>query len=349
VVFFSSNGNGLGSAATNQNDPACQQNLANFLAGGGTLIVDMGDNLGGLGQGYIAPGSTGTPDLILPAPCPDATLAPAAAGPDNILGTEDDHPIVKGPDGIAGTADDLTNSNIDLASSCYVAHGNLVDGIILPSEAPPTETTFLMTAAFGGVQKPILAEYCLGSGRVILDTNTKEFRTHQPVSPANGPTFFMTNLFSYVFSGEAKCEIPVSVDIKPQSCPNPLNCKAQGVLPVAIAGTEDLDATTIDPVTVRLAGVAPLRSDIEDVTMPVEPFTGKEDCDTDCLVTAPDTIPDLTLKFDLQEVVANLGDAVQDGACVVVELTGNLRESAGGTAIVGEDVMRILCKGGGMK
>jgi hypothetical protein len=55
------------------------------------------------------------------------------------------------------------------------------------------------------------------------------------------------------------------------------------------------------------------------------------------------------LKFNLQEVVASLGDAVQDGACVVVELTGNLKESAGGTPIVGEDVMRILCKGGGMK
>ena len=139
--------------------------------------------------------------------------------------------------------------------------------------------------------------------------------------------------------------IPVSVDIRPQSCPNPLNCKAKGVLPVAIAGTADLDATTIDPATVRLAGVAALRSDIEDVTMPVEPFTGKEDCDTDCALTGPDGFDDLTLKFDLQEVVAALGDAVQDDACVVVELTGNLRETAGGTDIIGEDVMRILCKG----
>jgi len=141
--------------------------------------------------------------------------------------------------------------------------------------------------------------------------------------------------------------IQVSVDIRPGSCPNPLNCKAQGVLPVAIAGTAELDAATIDPLTVRLAGVAPLRSDIEDVTMPVEPFTGKQDCDTDCALTTPDGFDDLTLKFDLQEVVTALGDAVQDGACVVTELTGNLRESAGSRRIVGEDVMRILCKGGG--
>ncbi|MEN8167054.1 MAG: hypothetical protein ABFR65_06195 [Pseudomonadota bacterium] len=143
----------------------------------------------------------------------------------------------------------------------------------------------------------------------------------------------------------AVSRIEVSVDIKPGSCPNPLNCNAQGVLPVAIAGTADLDAAQIDPVTVRLAGVEPLRSDLEDVTTPFEPFVGKQDCDVDCSVLGPDGLPDLTLKFDLQAVVTALGDAVQDGACVVAELTGNLRESAGGKQIVGEDVMRVLCKG----
>lgn len=145
---------------------------------------------------------------------------------------------------------------------------------------------------------------------------------------------------------EAPPPIAVPVDIRPGSCPNPLNCKAKGVLPVAIAGTAELDVTQIDPVTIRLAGVAPLGSDIEDVTTPFEPFTGKQDCDIDCNTVSPDGFPDLTLKFDLQEVIAALGNAVQDGACLVVELTGNLREEAGGTAIVGEDVMRILCKRG---
>jgi hypothetical protein len=47
-------------------------------------------------------------------------------------------------------------------------------------------------------------------------------------------------------------EIPVFVDIKPASWPNPFQLKSKGVLPVAICGTEDFDVTTIDPETIRL-------------------------------------------------------------------------------------------------
>jgi hypothetical protein len=60
----------------------------------------------------------------------------------------------------------------------------------------------------------------------------------------------------------------VIVDIKPGSCPNPLNVKSSGVLPVAILGTRDYDITTIDPTSIRLAGVEPLRSSYEDVATP---------------------------------------------------------------------------------
>ena len=44
------------------------------------------------------------------------------------------------------------------------------------------------------------------------------------------------------------------------SCPNPINTKDRGRLPVAILGSKDLDVTHIDPVSLRLeylAGVAP--------------------------------------------------------------------------------------------
>lgn len=44
----------------------------------------------------------------------------------------------------------------------------------------------------------------------------------------------------------------------------------------AILGTSALDVTEIDPSTVRLEGVAPLRFNFEDVATPFEPFTGKE-------------------------------------------------------------------------
>ena len=80
------------------------------------------------------------------------------------------------------------------------------------------------------------------------------------------------------------------------------------------------------------------------MTAPFEPFLGKENCD-ECTEDGPDGHLDLTLKFDMQEIVAALGD-VEDGDCEVPTLEGNLPDS---THIVGEDVVVILKKGKGKK
>jgi outer membrane protein assembly factor BamB len=149
-------------------------------------------------------------------------------------------------------------------------------------------------------------------------------------SPSIGKdgTIYITNVNGMIYAvGESK--IPVSIDIKPGSCDNPLNTSTQGVLPVAILGNEDLDVTLIDPVTIRLEGVAPLRSSIEDVGIAYN-----------CGVDGPDGFPDLTLKFDTQDIVAALGE-VADGVQVNLKLTGELTD---GTAIEGEDVVLILMK-----
>ncbi|NIN69480.1 MAG: hypothetical protein GTO63_33310, partial [Anaerolineae bacterium] len=53
--------------------------------------------------------------------------------------------------------------------------------------------------------------------------------------------------------------IYVDLDIKPGSCPNPLNTRSNAVLPVAILGTDVFDVNDIDPATVMLEGVSPLR------------------------------------------------------------------------------------------
>ena len=131
--------------------------------------------------------------------------------------------------------------------------------------------------------------------------------------------------------------ITINLDIKPQSCPNPLNTKSKGVLPVAILGTDDFDVSTVDPATVLLEGVAPLRWDFEDVSTPVEP--GDDTCD--CTTEGPDGFMDLTLKFDKQSVVAALG-MVQDGEVRVLTLTGMTYDS---TEIEGYDCVRIIRKG----
>jgi hypothetical protein len=142
--------------------------------------------------------------------------------------------------------------------------------------------------------------------------------------------------------------VEVAVDIKPESCPNPLNLNDKGVLSVAIVGTEGLDVTQVDPASVTLAGVSPLRWSVEDAAVPYEPYLGKQDA-YDCIEAYPDEygafdgIPDLTLKFKTQEVVAALGD-VSDGDVLVLQLDGYLLDEFGGGAILGEDVIVILTK-----
>lgn len=132
----------------------------------------------------------------------------------------------------------------------------------------------------------------------------------------------------------------IPLDVKPGSCRNPLNVKSRGVLPVAILGLDGFDVTDIDPETVQLEGVAPLRWSVEDVATPFEPFAGKED-PFDCTVAGPDGIDDLTLKFSRQDVIGALGE-LEDGEVVVLSLTGELFD---GMAFEGEEVVVILRKG----
>jgi hypothetical protein len=138
--------------------------------------------------------------------------------------------------------------------------------------------------------------------------------------------------------------LEVSLDIKPGSCPNPINTKSQGVLPAAILGNENFHVSKVDPGTIRLEGVAPLRSSFEDVATPFVSVTGKWDCKEHCNELGPDGYTDLTLKFDTQELITALGE-VEDGDCLVLNLTGNLLGDYGGSAFTAEDVVCILKKG----
>lgn len=140
------------------------------------------------------------------------------------------------------------------------------------------------------------------------------------------------------------CLLPrfqVPVDIKPTSCPNPLNVKSRGVLPVAILGTASFDVSEVDPSSVTLEGVSPLRWNHEDVATPFEPFVGKEESD-DCTTAGPDGFMDLTLKFDTQEVVAALDPDPVDGETRVLSVAGELTD---GREFQGEDVVVIKKKG----
>jgi hypothetical protein len=132
------------------------------------------------------------------------------------------------------------------------------------------------------------------------------------------------------------CVIPVNLDIKPTSCPNPFNMGSRGVLPVAILGTDDFDVMMVDPATVRLEGVSPLRWNFEDVSTPVDPEADTCECTTE----GADGYMDLTLKFDHQAIAAALG-SVSDREVRVLTLTGMTYDSVG---IEGQDCVIILKK-----
>lgn len=129
----------------------------------------------------------------------------------------------------------------------------------------------------------------------------------------------------------------VDIDIKPQACPNPVNTKSKGVLLVAVLGSQDFDVFTIDPVSVRLEGVAPVGLSYDDVAAPL----GEKVDDCDCTEEGPDGFLDLTLKFKTQEIVAALGE-VNDGDEIVLNMTGQLNYDV---QIEGSDCVLIISKG----
>ena len=129
-------------------------------------------------------------------------------------------------------------------------------------------------------------------------------------------------------------EVPrrMQIDIRPQSCPNPVNLKSKGVFDVAILGTDNFDVRDIDLSTVSLEGVAPLRSRYKDETTPV--VDGQE---CQCRSKKKDGILDLTMKFNTEQIVAVLGE-VEDGQEWLLHLTGQLND---GTEIEGTDCILI--------
>ncbi len=129
---------------------------------------------------------------------------------------------------------------------------------------------------------------------------------------------------------------PFTVDVKPDSCENPLNVNSMGVIPVAILASMDLDVNDIDLSTVRLNGIAPQSSSIADLGG----FYEKEEA-CDCDPTELDGIMDLDLQFNTQAVVATLGD-VSDGEQVIVSVTFDTMD---GKSWTGEDCIWIIKKG----
>ncbi len=163
--------------------------------------------------------------------------------------------------------------------------------------------------------------------------------------------------------GDACDILFVDLDIKPGSCPNPLNTRShwinnpsetdigghdaelarvrpnrppyrlRSVLPVAILGTADFNVAEIVPSTITLEGVHAIRWSTEDVATPVG--EGAEECE--CNDYGPDGFADLTLKFNKSLIIQALGE-VYDGDVIALNITGELSD---GTPFKGTDCVII--------
>lgn len=117
--------------------------------------------------------------------------------------------------------------------------------------------------------------------------------------------------------------VTVPIDIKPGSDPNCFNNNDKGVIPVAILGSANFDATKVDDSTVKLEGLAikavgkkgNLLSHIEDVNA--------------------DGFSDLVVQIQDQD------STFQEGTTTAT-LTGNLKAEFGGTPIKGTDSICIV-------
>jgi len=140
-------------------------------------------------------------------------------------------------------------------------------------------------------------------------------------------TFLIGFTANEAYAGEDLCKddctvtLQVEIDIKPGSDPNSVNTNSKGVLPVAILGSENFDATQIDQDSITAFTTSvdflvdewiamPLRCSIEDVS--------------------DDGILDLNCKFSKEELLLNCWT---NGLVV----SGNLLD---GTPFIGSDTIR---------
>lgn len=132
--------------------------------------------------------------------------------------------------------------------------------------------------------------------------------------------------------------IEVSVDIKPGSFPNSINLRSKkGVTPVAILGNSDFNVTDVDPDTVELEGVAPVKWAIEDLALVPNPAYDPI-LNPDVPQMIGDGYDDLVFHFSTPELRKDNGGTL-DGDSIEAMLTG---ETIDGTPIEGTDSVRII-------
>ena len=142
------------------------------------------------------------------------------------------------------------------------------------------------------------------------------------------------NTFIGVSFNDLACTVvqEVDIDLKPQSCPNPVNVLSKGLVPVAILGTAEFDVNDI--VISSLPGRTIMHT-IEDVAAP---FGGPIEDQFSCTEAGPDGFDDLIFKIPSSEL-----NCLPDGVLALLIIDGVLLD---GTPFEGSDVAKVINKKG---
>lgn len=135
-----------------------------------------------------------------------------------------------------------------------------------------------------------------------------------------------------------------SLDIKPTSCPNPIQVGSNGgnaAVMVGLLGTAAHDVFNVDPASIAIwredcvsGPVYPIDFGYEDVAAPWAP-----DLRCGCTTAGPDGFLDLRLKFSRQQLVQGLGlGSLQQGSYHRLVITGRTLD---GCELVASDCVRI--------
>ena len=127
------------------------------------------------------------------------------------------------------------------------------------------------------------------------------------------------------------------VDVKPGGDPGSVGCSSRGVIPVAVLSTVNFDATKIDADSVRFG---------ETGTETGEAHTKKGHAKRHVELVNDDGLLDLVFHFKYDQTGFSCSDIPTGQQSILVNamLTGNLTAAAGGTAIEGQGVLRLVGK-----
>jgi hypothetical protein len=234
----------------------------------------------------------------------------------------------------------------------YIVAGTVAPPAILvpPPDAPDLLQFNRWSSLYGDCWQPALSDNtdCPGGDNAI----GYFYGLNMPLTLAPGDSQSFTQ---YIVAGEDTCPdivLPpgVDLDIKPGSCPNSWNRGSNGVLPVALTGSETFDVTEIDISTLQISRADGMGGSVGPNEGPPGPHTVVDDVATpfpgelcDCHEELGDGIPDLMMHFRTQEVVdaLDMGDFMP-GALVELVVSGLLLDA---TEFSASDCVRLVPPG----